>query len=107
MESFETVKKVELLATLKGTVEGKQSIWLRGTVFDKEVRPFPPNIIVEYKSRPRLFKVLEVYPKVVADMEQIKKVVKEVQETATKPEEEQESTEKATPKPKIMRAKVT
>jgi hypothetical protein len=58
---IEIIKKVELLVSLKGTEDGKQQIWLVGTVFDKSVKPFPTSIIEEIKLnriRPT-FKVLE------------------------------------------------
>ena len=63
---IESIKKVKLLVSLKGTEEGKQTVWLRGTVFDKDVKPFPPSIIEELKADriPKVLEVLEVYSKV-------------------------------------------
>jgi hypothetical protein len=58
---IEIIKKVELLVSLKGTEDGKQQLWLVGTVFDRDVKPFPTSIIAEIKLnriRPT-FKVLE------------------------------------------------
>jgi hypothetical protein len=58
---IEIIKKVELLVSLKGTEDGKQQVWLVGTVFDRDVKPFPTSIIAEIKLnriRPT-FKVLE------------------------------------------------
>jgi len=68
--NIEEIKKVKLLVTLKGTDnEGKQTKWLGGTVFDKAIRPFPPNITIELKRmekrKPPIFEILERYPKEV------------------------------------------
>ena len=83
---FEEIKKVKLLVSLKGTEEGKQMVWLRGTVFDKEIRPFSSTIVKELNSgRPRIFEILETYPD---------KIVKK----ETKIEEKQETPKEASPK---------
>ena len=86
---FEEIKKVKLLVSLKGTEEGKQMVWLRGTVLDKEIRPFSSTIIKELSSgRPRIFGILETYP------EPEDKIVKE----ETKIEEKQETPKEVSPK---------
>jgi hypothetical protein len=58
---IEIIKKVKLLVTLKGTEGGKQQLWLVGTVFDRDVKPFPTTIIEEIQLNriPPAFKVLE------------------------------------------------
>jgi hypothetical protein len=58
---IEIIKKVKLLVSLKGTEGGKQQIWLVGTVFDRDVKPFPTSIIAELQLNriPPTLKVLE------------------------------------------------
>ena len=65
---IESIKKVKLLVSLKGTEGGKQILWLAGTVFDKDIKPFPPSISAELQlKRIGVLEVLEVYPKEVKE----------------------------------------
>ena len=78
---IEKIKKAKLLATLKGTdQDGKQVKWLRGTIFDKAIRPFPLTILRELprKRNHPIFEILEVYPEVVPEVVPIPAVVPEV-----------------------------
>ncbi|RLI36473.1 hypothetical protein DRO66_05560 [Candidatus Bathyarchaeota archaeon] len=61
---LERIKKVRLLTSLKGTdIKGKSILWLKGTVFDKEVKPFPPSIHAEVGlMRIGVLEVVEYYP---------------------------------------------
>ena len=49
--NIEGIKRVKLLATLKGTVNGKQVIWLKGTEWDGKTKPFPKIILDEMKAK--------------------------------------------------------
>ncbi len=86
---FEKIKKVKLLVSLKSGELGKQMVWLAGTVFDKEIKPFPSAIVSELSTgRPRIFEILETYPE---PKDKIEKVVEEVKEQETPKEVPSES----------------
>ena len=63
---IESIKKVKLLVSLKGTEGGKQILWLGGTVFDKDIKPFPSSVNAELQIKRirKVLEVLEVYSKV-------------------------------------------
>ena len=78
--NFERIKKVKLIRSLKGTEGGKPIMWLAGTVFNKDVKPFPPTIIGElHQKRVRsVIEVLEYYSeKVEPSKVETAKIVKE------------------------------
>jgi len=83
---LERIKKVRLLTSLKGTdIKGKSILWLKGTVFDKEVKPFPPSIHAEVGlMRIGVLEVVEYYPEPQsepeASPEEIPEVVEEIPE---------------------------
>lgn len=55
---FERIKSVKLLKTLKGTDDnGKQLVWLAGTVWDK--KPYPRSIMQEFGlNRPGMLEII-------------------------------------------------
>jgi hypothetical protein len=70
---IEKIKKVRLLVSLKGTRDGKQQLWLAGTVFDRDKKPFPASITSEIMSkRIGVLEVVELYSDPLDGMEEAK-----------------------------------
>jgi len=95
---IESIKKVKLLVSLKGTEEGKQTVWLKGTVFDKNVKPFPSTIIEELRAD-RIPKTLEILE---ADPEEFVEMVIEVVEDEVSTDTVKIDAEKKPPAPPIV-----
>jgi hypothetical protein len=97
---LERIKKVRLLTSLKGTDENERpTLWLRGTEFDKEKKPFPPNIVEEIAEflngvRFGVLEVLETYPEPQTD------TLPEVKEEKPAPKEPPKAPKESKAKPK-------
>lgn len=97
---IEKIKKVKLLVSLKGVEGGKQQLWLAGTVFDKDKKPFPASIMAELTSkRIGVLEVVELYPDPLGGVEEVKEAPVII------PDDNKEEETKKPPKISIKRRK--